>query len=79
MKGKEGKQGPLHQQQQQQQQPPLSFELVLFMVDGGEGSTQYDSVQKQLMENVHVAYILPANHMGACAQAIRSAELVIFF
>jgi hypothetical protein len=55
----------------------IEFEVVVFLVDGGKGTAQYDLVQQKILKDAHMAYVLPSQHIGACAQAIRNAKLDI--
>ncbi len=55
----------------------MEFEIFAFLIDGGKGTAQYDSVQKRILKDVHMAYVLPSQHLSTCAQAIRNAKLDI--
>lgn len=55
----------------------IEFEIFAFLIDGGKGTAQYDSVQKRILKDVHMAYVLPSQHISTCAQAIRNAKLDI--
>ena len=57
--------------------PQIDFEVVVFLVDGGKGTSQYDAVQKRILRDASMAYVLPSQHIGTCAQAIRNAKLDI--
>lgn len=55
----------------------IEFEVIVFLVDGGKGTAQYDAVQRKILKDAHMAYVLPSQHIGTCAQAIRNARLDI--
>lgn len=55
----------------------IEFEVIVFLIDGGKGTAQYDSVQRRVLRDVNMAYVLPSQHIGTCAQAIRNARLDI--
>jgi hypothetical protein len=59
--------------------PVLDFdiEVVVFLVDGGKGTAQYDRVQRRILRDAHMAYVLPSQHIGASAQAVRNAKIDI--
>jgi hypothetical protein len=53
----------------------IEFDVTVFLVDGGKGTSQYDAVQRKILRDAHMAYVLPSQHIGTCAQAIRNARL----
>jgi hypothetical protein len=53
----------------------IEFDVTVFLVDGGKGTAQYDAVQRKILRDAHMAYVLPSQHIGTCAQAIRNARL----
>lgn len=55
----------------------IEFEVIVFLIDGGKGTAQYDAVQRRILRDVNMAYVLPSQHIGTCAQAIRNARLDI--